>query len=119
MKVKKYLVIAVAAACIIQAGTPVIIKAQNQEQAVDLEDTTNIEETQQKDSEKKEEKQVGSEQQNVRIFLAYRFSDGSLDVWQSGSGLIVDDKTIIIPASLGLATDDSTYENLAKGKKSV
>lgn len=119
MKVKKYLVIAVAAACIIQAGTPVIIKAQNQEQAVDLEDTTNIEETQQKDSEKKEEKQVGSEQQNVRIFLAYQFSDGSLDVWQSGSGLIMDDKTIIIPASLGLATDDSTYENLAKGKKSV
>jgi hypothetical protein len=63
---------------------------------------------------------VGNESATIRIVLAFKFSDGSLDIWNTGSGVMIDNTHIIVPRSIASpVSDDESYEKLAKEKKSL
>lgn len=58
---------------------------------------------------------------SVMVIQAFKFADGSIDIWQTGSGLIVTNDTVIAPAELSnfSSSEDTAYVKLAKTKKDL
>ncbi len=57
---------------------------------------------------------------SIQVILAFKFSDNSLDIWSTGSGVIMDATHVVAPRTVtSPVSDDEAYEALAKEKKSL
>lgn len=57
---------------------------------------------------------------SIQVVLAFRFSDDSLDIWSTGSGVLMDTTHVVAPRTVtSPVSDDEAYETLAKEKKSL
>lgn len=107
MKSNKRLGIFLATWCLITIPQTVMATEISESEAVAVEDTG------------QETLMNRIDTRDVMVIQVFQFADGSLDVWQTGSGFLTDGNTVVAPYAITAfsSSEDADYIRLAKLKK--